>query len=92
MRIATQNVGGMRGEFAQRHGYKIALLRTLIHKDTDFLVLTEAKANAHHIHTFHLKRNLRPTVFSLSADPRGGVILYSHTAHTLVDGSQRESN
>jgi hypothetical protein len=45
MSIATQNCGGMRGEFHAKHGRKLSMLRKLITPHLDFLILTETKAH-----------------------------------------------
>jgi len=91
MRIATQNVGGMRGEFKTGHGPKQATLRQLLRQDTNFVILTEVKARDRHLGRLKLKYNLRPTMHSLHEEAHGGVVIYSHHGHTIIDGSQREA-
>ena len=71
MRIATQNVGGMRREYSRAQGPKIALLsRHLIGWDTDFLILTEVKAKANHVLKTNLHRRLTPSMHSLHENAR----------------------
>ena len=91
MRIATQNVAGMRGEYKIGYGPKTAVLKSLVRRDVNFLILTEVRAQSRHVQRIRLKYNLRPTIHSLDEEARGGVIIYSHRGHTLVEGSQRES-
>ena len=90
MRVATQNVGGMRGEFKQGQGSKMATLRTLVDRHTDFLILTEVKARRQDIGKRRIKRDLEASTYSLDAEARKGVIVYSNKNHALVEGSQRE--
>ena len=92
MRVATQNVGGMRGEFKQGHGIKMATLRTLVHRQTDFLILTEVKARRQDVAGRKIKRDLIATTHSLDIEARKGVVVYSNKHHQLVDGSQREGH
>ena len=91
MRIATQNVGGMRGEFQTGFGPKQAVLRQLLRRDINFVILTEVKAKERHLGRFKLKYNLRPTMHSLHEEAHGGVIIYSHRGHSIIEGSQREA-
>lgn len=90
MRVSTQNVGGMRGEFRQGHGMKMATLRTLVDRQTDFLIITEVKARRQDIGKWKIKRDLEVTAHSLDAEARKGVVVYSNKAHALVEGSLRE--
>ena len=90
MRVATQNVGGMRGEFKQGHGTKLATLRTLVNRQTDFLILTEVKARRQDVRNRKIKRDLIVAAHSLDTEARKGVIVYSNKQHSLIDGSQRE--
>ena len=91
MRISTQNVGGMRREFSRGHGPKIALLKNLLGWNTDFLVLTEVKANIDHVLKTKLHRQLTPSMHSLHENARRGVIIFSDKKHKLIEGSQRET-
>ena len=91
MRISTQNVGGMRREFSRAQGPKIALLRRLIGWNTDFLILTEVKANVDHVLKTNLHRRLAPSMLSLHENARRGVIVYSDKNHKIIEGSQREA-
>ena len=90
MRVATQNVGGMRGEFKQGYGVKMATLRTLVHRQTDFLILTEVKVRQQDVTGRKIKRDLLATAHSLDTEARKGVVVYSNKLHPLVEGSQRE--
>ena len=92
MRIATQNVCGMRGEFQRGHGPKIALLRTLIRDDADFIILTEVKAEIQFIEKIKIKNWLQPTAHSLHNEAQKGVIILSNNKHPLIEGSQREAS
>ncbi len=86
MRISTQNVGGMRREFSRAQGPKIALLKRLLGWNTDFLVLTEVKANVNHVLKTNLQRRLTPSMHSLHENARRGVIVYSDKKHKLIEG------
>jgi exonuclease III len=92
MRIATQNVGGMRGEFQRRQGPKLALIRKLVRKETDFLILTEVRANIEHVNRTRIKRNLLPTIHSFHNEAQKGVVVYSKAEHKIIEGSQREAS
>ena len=91
MRIATQNVCGMRGEFKRGHGVKISMLRNLIREDADFVILTEVKAKIRDVQKTKIKRNLLPTVLSLHEEAQKGVVIFSNAKHKLIEGSQREA-
>ena len=91
MRISTQNVAGMRREFSRAQGPKIALLRKLIGWNTDFLILTEVKANVNHVLKTKLHRRLTPSMHSLHENARRGVIIFSDKKHKIIEGSQREA-
>ena len=91
MRISTQNVAGMRREFSRGNGPKTALLRNLIGWNTDFLILTEVKANFDHVRTKKLHKQLEPSMHSLHENARRGVIIFSNKKHKLIEGSQREA-
>jgi exonuclease III len=92
MRISTQNVGGMRGEFQRRQGPKLAIVRKLVKANTDFLVLTEVRANIEHVQRTRIKRRLLPTVHSFHDEAQKGVVVYSNSKHRLIEGSQREAS
>ena len=92
MRIATQNVGGMRGEFKRGHGPKISLLRNLIQEDTDFVILTEVKAKIEHVNKTKIKRRMQPTAHSFHDEAQKGVFILSNDKHHLIEGSKRESS
>ena len=62
MRIATQNVAGMRGEYKIGYGPKTAVLKSLVRRDVNFLILTEVRAQSRHVQRIRLKYNLRPTI------------------------------
>jgi len=90
--VGTQNVGGMRTEFQLRQGKKHSLLRTLVHNQTDFLILTEVRADSRCIRNARIKWGLKPTLHSLHHNPHGGVVIFSRPGHILIDGSIRESD
>jgi len=89
--IATQNVGGMRGEFQLKHGPKLSMIKKLITSATDFLILTEIRADHRAIMNTKLKFNLRPSHFSVSQHPRGGVLICANRNHKKMEGSDRQS-
>ena len=89
--IATQNVGGMRGEFQLKRGPKLAMIRKLISPSTDFLILTEIRADQRAILNTKIKYNLKPSHFSASQRPRGGVLICANQTHTKMEGSERQS-
>jgi len=88
--ISTQNCGGMRGEYHRRHGPKISTLRKLLStKNTDFLVLTEVRAEEHKRKNIRLKWGLQESISSLHLEAKAGVILYSNGGHQLLEDSMR---
>jgi exonuclease III len=89
--IATQNVGGMRGEFQLKHGPKLSMIKKLITSTTDFLILTEIRADHRAIMNTKLIFNLRPSHFSVSQHPRGGVLICANRNHKKMEGSERQS-
>jgi hypothetical protein len=72
--IATQNVGGIRGEFKLKKGPKLSMIRKLITSATDFLVLTEIIADQQAIMNKKLKYNLQPFHFSPSQHAARGCV------------------
>ncbi len=89
--LSTQNVGGMRGEFQLKTGPKLAMLRSLITPSTDFLILTETKADHRAIKNTKLRFDLRVSHFSASPHPRGGVVICAKEIHKKLEASERES-
>ncbi len=89
--IATQNVGGMRGEFQLKRGPKLAMIRKLTSPSTDFLILTEIRADQRAILNTKIKYNLKPSHFSASQCPRGGVLICANQTHTKMEGRERQS-
>ena len=88
--ISTQNCGGMRGEYHRKHGPKISTLRKLLSiKNTDFLVLTEVRAEEHKKKNIRLKWGLQESISSLHLEAKAGVILYSNGGHQLIEDSTR---
>ena len=89
--IATQNVCGMRGEFNLQHGPKHSMLRAILHKRTDFLILTETRANVASIPKIRVKWGMKPTHHSLSPSPHSGVIILSKRNIEIIQESKREA-
>jgi len=89
--VGTQNVGGMRAEMNIGHGIKRTLLRKVVHRQMDFLVLTEVKAKHSKAEKATIRYGLTPTAISLHAEPHAGVIVFSNPAHQVIEGSHRES-
>jgi exonuclease III len=79
----------MKGEFHRGHGVKISLLKSLIARNTDFFVLTEARTPPHLVRNVKLKKRLLPTQHSLHPEARGGVIVYSKSDHQIIPDSHR---
>jgi hypothetical protein len=90
--IATQNVGGIKLESEKGRGPKLATLRNLVNKSTDFLVLTETRVDVCAVRKLKIQHGLKPTAFSLHRRPRGGVIIFSRLEHKLIPDSIRTSN
>jgi exonuclease III len=90
--VATQNVGGMRGEFQLKKGPKLAIIRRLITPATDFLILTETRADQRAIMNTKIRFNLRPSHISASQHPRGGVLICANQNHKKLEGSERQSS
>ncbi len=88
--ISTQNCGGMRGEYHRRHGPKISTLRKLLsNRNTDFLVLTEVRAEEHKRKNIRLKWGLQESISSLHLEAKAGVMLYSNGGYQLIEDSTR---
>jgi len=81
----------MRGEFQLKRGPKLAMIRKLISPSTDFLILTEIRADQRAILNTKIKYNLKPSHFSASQRPRGGVLICANQTHTKMEGSERQS-
>jgi hypothetical protein len=79
--ISTQNVGGMRGEFQLKRGPKISMIRKLVTPYTDFLILTEIRADQRAIMNTRIKYGICPSHFSASQHPRGGVLICANQKH-----------
>jgi exonuclease III len=90
--IETQNVGGIKLESERGRGPKLATLRNLVNKSTDFLVLTETRVDVCAVRKLKIKHGLKPTAFSLHRRPRGGVIIFSRLEHKLIPDSIQTSN
>jgi len=89
--ISTQNVGGMRGEFQSKHGPKFGIIRRLAKRQLDFCVLTEVRCQEGNIKKAKIHRNMKPSLFSVSPDPRGGVVIFSNKEYELINHSVRRS-
>jgi hypothetical protein len=89
--ISTQNVGGMRGEFQRKHGPKFGILRRLAKRKVDFCVLTEVRCDQQHIKKAKLTHQMKPSLYSVSPQARGGVVVFSNPDYELVNHSVRRS-
>ncbi len=67
------------------------MIRKLITPMTDFLVLTEIRADQRAIKNTKLKYNLQPSHFLASQHPRGGVLICANQRHKKMEGSERQS-
>jgi hypothetical protein len=85
--ISTQNVGGMRGEFQRGHGPKFGIIRQLARRSLSFCVLTEVRHDPGNIKKSRIAKDMKPALYSVSQDPRGGVIVYSHPDYELLNHS-----
>ena len=87
--IATQNCGGIRGEYHKKHGPKISTIKALLQQKTDFLILTETRVDQSAYKNVKLKWGLKATQFSLHQTARAGVIVYSREIHKIIPESIR---
>jgi len=86
--ISTQNCGGMRGEYHRRYGPKTSVLRKLLaNRRTDFLVLTETRAEDTKKQNIRLKWGLQASISSLCPEAKAGVIVYATDEHKLIEDS-----
>jgi hypothetical protein len=83
------NVGGMRGEFQRRHGPKFGVLGAPQPKQTIFCVLTEVRFDTGNV---KLKHNPKPSLYSVSPQPHGGIIVFSHSDYELINHSVQRSS
>ena len=81
----------MRGKFAIRKGPKFAAINSNISHFTDFVFLTETKVYPTDVYKRRLEYGLIPTLHTSQQGPRGGVIIFSHPKHELLEGSFRQS-
>jgi len=79
----------MRGEFKKGSGPKLAMIRSLLRRDTDIVVLTETRTTQSAVKRTKLKWGLKPTHHSLDEQARAGVVIYTKREHTLVPNSKR---
>jgi exonuclease III len=89
--IATQNVGGMRGEFRRGHGPKFGIIRRLTKRNLSFCILTEVRCDPGNIKKSRIAKTMQPALHSVSQEPRGGVIVYLHPDYELLNHSVRKS-
>ncbi len=87
--ISTQNVGAMRGEFQKKHGPKFGIIRWLARRSLSFCVLTEVRCDPGNNKKSRIVKNMKPALYSVSQEPRGGVIVYSHPDYELLNHSVR---
>jgi exonuclease III len=90
--ISTQNVGGMRGEFQRKHGPKFGILRRLAKRNVDFCILTEVRCDQANIKKAKLHQQMKPALYSVSQQARGGVVVFSNPAYELINHSVRRSS
>ncbi len=90
--ISTQNVGGMRGEFQRKHGPKFGILRRLAKRSVDFCVLTEVRCDENNIKKAKLHRQMKPALYSVSPQARGGIVVFSDPSYELINHSVRRSS
>jgi hypothetical protein len=81
----------MKIESERGRGPKLAALRRLVHRNTDFLVLTETRVDVCAVKKIKIKYGLKPVAYSLHRRPRGGVIIFSRPEHKLIPDSVRMS-
>jgi hypothetical protein len=81
----------MRGEFQKGHGPKLSIIRRLAKRSLSFCVLTEVRCDPGNIKKSHVARNMKLALYSVSKEPRGGVIVYSHPDYELLNHSVRRS-
>ena len=81
----------MRGKFNRQKGAKFAAINSFMSSNTDFVILSETKINVTAIGKKKLKFGLTPTLASSQQGARGGVAVFSHPKHNLLEGSKRES-
>ncbi len=68
----------MRGEFQKKHGPKFGIIRRLTRRNLIFCILTEVRCYTGNVKKSKIAKNMKPALYSISQDPRGGVIVYSH--------------
>ena len=67
------------------------MIRKLITPATDFLILTEIRADQRAIMNTKLRFDLQPSHFSTNQHPRGGVLICAKKYHKKIPGSERQS-
>ena len=91
--ISTQNCGGMRGEYHRRYGPKTSVLRKILtNRRTDFLVLTETRAEDSKKRNIRLKWGLQASISSLCPEAKAGVIVYATDEHKLIEDSVKNGS
>lgn len=83
--IATQNVGGMRGEFQKKLGPKFDILKRLATRSLCFWVLTEVRCDPGNIRKSKITNSVSPQA-------QGGVKVYSQPDYELINHSVRRSS
>jgi exonuclease III len=81
----------MRGEFQKGHGPKFGIIRRLAKRSLSFCVLTEVRCDPGNIKKSCVAKGMKPALYSVSQEPRGGVIVYSHPDYELLNHSVRRS-
>ena len=87
--IVTQNCQGARGEFRRGGGPKLAMIRSLITKNTDVVALTETRATEQSLLKTKLKWGLQPSHYSVDPNARAGVVIYAKKDHKVMPNSKR---
>ena len=82
----------MRGVFQLKKGPKLSMIRKLITPATDFLILTEIRADQRAIMNTKLRFDLQPSHFSTNQHPRGGVLICAKKYHKKIPGMVQERN
>ena len=90
--IVVQNVGGFRGECRMGSGPKSAILRQIVTRQTDFLILTETKTKKSQIFQNKNCFQIKPKLATSQEGVKLGVAIYANDKYTLIKDSVHESN
>ena len=84
-------MAGIRGEMQKNRGPKLATLKTMVDKETDFLIITETKTAPSQAKNKRLKYNLVSSLYTTEIRPKSGIIIYAKKEHKIITESIRES-